>query len=172
MLSNVPLCWMLKEIMAADTGIMFRKSELHRYHISYDKLVKEAAVSRAERVKRDKERVSMMGDDNMTGNESSTDLGSKSPQDFVVVDQPPVTGGTTIPEIEVRSPEGSAPTSDKPVPKEPTNKSPKNERQTYKDGVSPITDELKRNPFWWCLEILPFIDSHQDEHGHWRNYLR
>ena len=191
MLSNVPLRWMLKEIIAADTGIMFRKDEMQRYHISYDRLVREAVVSRAERAQRDKERLATTGD-NATDDESPTRESwtqLKSGQD-PTGDQPPrqepVTGETPVLEIndlEVKTPEGGAPTSDRAdieisvnnsnaVPKAPGHKLPKNERQRYNDAVSPITDELTRKPFWWLLEILPFIDSHQDEHGHWRNYLR
>lgn len=40
------------------------------------------------------------------------------------------------------------------------------------DALCDITDELKKAPGWWALEVLPFIDSNQDEHGHWKNSLR
>lgn len=37
------------------------------------------------------------------------------------------------------------------------------------DALAPIDDQLK-NPLWWILELLPIINSYQDERGkwHWR----
>ena len=39
------------------------------------------------------------------------------------------------------------------------------------DILSPIHDELKRNPLWWLLEIIPLKDIYQDEKGKWHHHL-
>jgi hypothetical protein len=35
------------------------------------------------------------------------------------------------------------------------------------DILSPMHDELKSNPLWWLLELLPLQDTFQDEKGKW-----
>ncbi|KAF8338079.1 uncharacterized protein EI90DRAFT_3286815 [Cantharellus anzutake] len=213
-LSNVPLRWMLKEIIAADTGIMFRKGEMHRHRISYIKLVEEANVARAERMEREKamshrdedaNAIRMGLDHNEFSTETSREQFKSAKEAMTNLGHPErkdaSTGATLIPEnvnpdskihitlentdadasIEIKgkkSADGGT-TDDEDgevepdvIPKAPAYKLPKHERQRYKDAVSPITDELTRQPVWWLLELLPFISSHQDEHGHWRNYLR
>ncbi|KAF9512786.1 hypothetical protein BS47DRAFT_1382809 [Hydnum rufescens UP504] len=54
----------------------------------------------------------------------------------------------------------------------PTAQPDKQKTRWFKDAVSPITDALVTTPGWWLLEILPFIDSKQDQHGHWTSYVR
>ncbi|KAG8905233.1 hypothetical protein FRB99_000400 [Tulasnella sp. 403] len=44
------------------------------------------------------------------------------------------------------------------------------ERQ-YEDLISPLYDELKLNPAWWLLEILPMAKSYQDAAGKWHKHL-
>ncbi|KAG6919254.1 hypothetical protein DXG01_008050 [Tephrocybe rancida] len=40
------------------------------------------------------------------------------------------------------------------------------------DALQPIHDELKANPLWWLLEIIPLIYSWQDEKDVWHRKLR
>ncbi|CAL1713203.1 unnamed protein product [Somion occarium] len=35
------------------------------------------------------------------------------------------------------------------------------------DAISPEHDQLKQNPFWWLLEIIPLSSSYQDGKGKW-----
>src|ERR1700694_25590 len=73
MLSNIPLKWMLKEIVAgehpnsracepggvlwtrlADTGLIFRRSALERAHIDLDEIVQAAERTKIDDAKREK----------------------------------------------------------------------------------------------------------------------
>ena len=45
------------------------------------------------------------------------------------------------------------------------------ERQRQ-DVISPIYDQLKRKPLWWILEILPTVESYQDQNGTWHRRVR
>jgi hypothetical protein len=49
MLLNIPLRWMIKEIIAADTGIIFCEDEISRFGINYDTFLKQAKVEKAKR---------------------------------------------------------------------------------------------------------------------------
>ncbi|KAF9515825.1 hypothetical protein BS47DRAFT_1341434 [Hydnum rufescens UP504] len=49
MLSNIPLRWMIKEIIAADTGIIFREEEMSRYGIDYKSLEDQAHREKAKK---------------------------------------------------------------------------------------------------------------------------
>jgi len=40
------------------------------------------------------------------------------------------------------------------------------------DAVQPIYDELKIDPLWWLLEIMPLQYSWQDADGVWHNDWR
>ncbi|KAF8338078.1 uncharacterized protein EI90DRAFT_3013398 [Cantharellus anzutake] len=168
-LSNVPLRWMLKEIIAADTGIIFRRGEMHRHRISYNKLVEEAAVACAERMERgwgmshgdedaSADRMELDANPNIHVSFANTDADATR---IEIKGKKSADGGTTDDEAsEVNHDEA------------PAYQLSKHERQRYKDAVSPIKDELKRQPLWWLLEVIPFISSSQDEHGHWRDHLR
>ena len=35
------------------------------------------------------------------------------------------------------------------------------------DAVQKITDQLKKQPLWWILEILPMKYMYQNKHGKW-----
>ena len=39
--------------------------------------------------------------------------------------------------------------------------------QDTQDAVQKITDQLKKMPLWWILEILPLKYVYQDKHGGW-----
>lgn len=39
------------------------------------------------------------------------------------------------------------------------------------DAVQPMHDELKSNPLWWLLEIVPLTYTWQDTDGTWKSKL-
>jgi hypothetical protein len=39
--------------------------------------------------------------------------------------------------------------------------------QDAQDAVQPITDELRKNPFWWILEIFPTSYTFQNARDQW-----
>ena len=45
-------------------------------------------------------------------------------------------------------------------------------RSLYIDALQPIYDQLKINPLWWILEIIPLTYSYQDAQGKWHKNLR
>lgn len=156
MLSNVPLRWMIKELIAADTGIVFRKSEMSRYRISYAKLVEQAAAEKRQSIS-----ISLGSDSIQTVKRSEAEV-------MLHHHEKGITAPTAV--------EGDQGTDAAPekidLPTTPASKKDKKQTKTYKDSISPITDELVKSPAWWLLEILPFIDNKQDEHNHWINYVR
>lgn len=44
--------------------------------------------------------------------------------------------------------------------------------QVEVDAKQPLHDELKRDPLWWLLEIIPLTYTWQDEQGKWHTTLR
>lgn len=42
----------------------------------------------------------------------------------------------------------------------------------YRDAIEPMRDELLHQPFWWLLEWMPFYIKRQDEHSEWKKHLR
>ena len=36
------------------------------------------------------------------------------------------------------------------------------------DAIQPLDDELKRQPLWWILEVLPLQYRYQDVQGEWK----
>jgi len=41
------------------------------------------------------------------------------------------------------------------------------ERREQVDATQPMDDELKKNPLWWMVEVMPMKYSYQDESGRW-----
>ncbi|KAF9508682.1 hypothetical protein BS47DRAFT_1415327 [Hydnum rufescens UP504] len=152
-LSNVPLRWMIKEIIIADPGIHFRKSEMARHGINHDHLVAFAAAqSEAAKI----------------GSDSKETL-KCTEAEAILQHQRDVAARTSVdgghePEAEIPKVNGNDTT--------PTAEPEKQNIRWRKDAVSPITDVLVTKPAWWLLEIFPFMDSKQDQHGHWTSYLR
>jgi len=46
------------------------------------------------------------------------------------------------------------------------------EQRQRHDVLSPVHDELKLMPLWWILEVLPMLETYQDEKGKWHRIVR
>jgi hypothetical protein len=144
---------MIKEIIIANLGIIFRKSEMALHGINYDHLVAFAAAQcKAAKIGSDSK-------ETLKGTEAEA----------ILQHQRDAAAGTSVdggqePEAEIPKVNGNDTT--------PTAEPDKQKIRWRKDAVSPITDALVTTPAWWLLEIFLFMDSKQDQHGHPTNYLR
>lgn len=159
-LANVPLKWMLKEIIASDTGLIFRRSALERAHIDLDELVEAAERTKIEDAKH---KLKISEDAAATlvastsGNDATLRVTTMDGEDIETVHDED--GGKTV-EQKLKEEDHS------------TLYGRWKTTSGLSDSLCKITDELVIAPAWWLLEFLPFIDSNQDEHGQWKNTLR
>lgn len=152
---------MLKEIIASDTGLIFRRSALERAHIDMDELVQAAERTKLEDAKHKQK----LTEDQAAARASTGGDTDASPNATLKISA--VDGGTAVPVLD---------SDDGKLAKDQLESQSLYERWKTSSGaldaVCKYTDELVIAPAWWLLEFLPFIDSNQDEHGHWKNRLR
>ena len=158
-LANVPLKWMLKEIIAANTGLIFRRSALERAHIDIKELLEAAELTKIEDAKLK---------NGPTEDPAATLVNhAESSMPNVTLRVSTMDGGEAVPIPDA---------DDGKALKEAEHLSLYNRwkatSSAMKDSLCHMTDQLVVKPAWWILEFLPFIDSNQDEHGHWRNSVR
>ena len=153
---------MIKEIIAADTGLIFRRSALERAHIDVDELVEAA-----ERTKIDAKHEFKATTQETATPAARAATSSSNPTLRVSI----VDGGEAVPVLDTDDGMTAAEAL------EGTRYLSLYERwkavsSSVTDALCKITDDLVKKPAWWLLEFLPFIDSKQDEHGHWKNSFR
>jgi hypothetical protein len=152
---------MLKEIIAADTGLIFRRSALERAHIDLDELVEAAECTKIEDAKRKFK---------ATTQEVATLVkradGSSA---NAMLRVSTVDGGEAVP---VRDADDGKTAAEALKEEGHLSLYDRWKSSSVKDALCKMTDELVKAPAWWVLEFLPFIDSNQDEHGRWKNSLR
>lgn len=172
-LANIPLKWMLKEIIAADTGLIFRRSALERAHIDLGEIVEAAARTKLEDAER-AARIAAATPSNPSSpvDGSGTSMDAKIPLTNLDIDLniSPIDGAAPV---DV-APQSTAAALEAKVKSQATTDSLYKRWKTSSalaDSECKITDELSKNWSWWLLEFIPFIDSLQDPHGHWKNRL-
>lgn len=185
-LANISLKWMIKEIIASETGLIFRRSALERAHFNLDELLQAAERTKIEDVKH-KVYPSYFSFCSSVITESSP----SSPQLKVSKDiadfKSQQAAAATDPHATLRVSDvdgGVASTADGHKGGKTVSEIAEDELESENlyerwkgssgaaDAECPLTDELSRAPGWWILECIPFIDSNQDKHGHWKDTLR
>src|ERR1700733_7753878 len=147
---------MLKEIIAADTGLIFRRSALERASINIDELVEAAEYTKIEDAKH---RPKVSGEQQAT-------LVSPTTLKLSTVD-----GGEAT-SVHDADDGMTAAEALKAAGHLSLYQRWKATSSAVRDAVCKITDELVVAPAWWILEFVPFIDNSQDEDGRWMNTLR
>lgn len=185
-LANIPLKWMLKEIIASDTGLIFRRSALARAHIDLDELVEAAERTKIEDAQH---KVKVKDTSTGAGTDASTAAGTSPPATLKLS---LMDGEAAVPVLDMHADNDinngngtvkSSSTSAKDaasaeVAQAESDVASRSLYERWKTGSGKldaecvITDELARAPGWWLLESIPFVDSNQDQHGHWMNSLR
>lgn len=168
-LSNIPLRWMLREIIHADTGIIFNRRKLMKFGVPGTEFAPRATK--------------------LPG--SNTNKVQISPPNAKLTQQPTVVREVTMKDESNRDPgeddddsSGSAPAGNSVSAKRPVSEmtsggatiieegSEEDVPWWYRDSIEPMRDELLHQPGWWILEILPFYIKKQDEHSVWKKHLR
>jgi len=157
---------MLKEIIAADMGLIFRRSAIERAHIDINELVEAAERTKIEDAKHRSEVSRVAGEQQATlvgGHRTSS-----SPTTLRVST---VDGGEAA-SVHDADDGMTAAEALKAAKHLSLYERWKATSSAVRDAVGKITDELAVAPAWWVLEFVPFVNSSQDEHGHWKNTLR
>ena len=167
-LSNIPLRWMIKEILEADTGIIFNDDPrlaslgivLHPPPIVYPS--PQVPTS-------DAAKISPVPDSNLPDGTLGVDT---------VIATQYTTPETTLESVLTHKRILTA--TPETLPNDlnarlelddlPSRHLPDNINEN--DDVAPTHDQLAANPGWWILEFLPFLDSKQNGEGKWINYPR
>ncbi|KAF8323141.1 hypothetical protein DL93DRAFT_2070644 [Clavulina sp. PMI_390] len=146
-LENIPFRWMIKEILEAQPGIIFR----------------------------DDPRLAEMGiyiDPEVRRQDSTSSSTTRTPA--VGSPERPEDPSARTYSAEPGGPEGKAAVVLGPDPPEPDDSPspymPVDAR--HQDVTAKMNDELASNPFWIPLEFLPFVTSYQDEDDVWHNRIR
>ena len=165
--SNIPLRWMIKEILEADTGIIFnddpRLAELgivlHPPPIAHSspKIPTSDATKAIPLNGHLPDRA--LGIDAVIATQYTT---PETTLNFVLSHKRTLTATPeTLPnDLDARLELDDLPSRHLPenIPKD--------------DLGAPIHDQLVANPGWWLLEFLPFLCSKQNAQGKWINYPR
>ncbi|KAF8323169.1 hypothetical protein DL93DRAFT_2092864 [Clavulina sp. PMI_390] len=179
-LSNIALRWMLKEIIATDAGLIFRRSALERAGIDIDDLVQAAERTKIEDA-RHKIKVTQAKIDAGTLPGSSTAV-----QEHIIAPaQATLAKAAVDPDATLKVSSGDRGTiahvkdsDDGELAINQVESESLMERwqstnvNNVPDAQCQGSDALKTPSFWWLLELLPFVDSNQDENGVWKNSFR
>lgn len=176
-LANIPLKWMLKEIIAADTGLIFRRSALARAHIDLDELVEAAERTKIEDAKHKVKvkEASAASAGSGSGTDATSTAAGTSPTATLKLSL--MDGEAAVPVFDMHngSVKNPAKAEVAEAEHEITTRSLYERWKTgsgKQDAECELTDELYRAPAWWLLECIPFVDSNQDQHGHWKDSVR
>lgn len=176
-LANIPLKWMLKEIIAADTGLIFRRSALARAHIDLDELVEAAERTRIEDAKHKVKVKDASATGNGSGSATDATLTAAGTSPTATLKLSLMDGEAAVPVLDMHngSVKNPAKAEVAEAEHEITTRSLYERWKTgsgKQDAECELTDELYRAPAWWLLECIPFVDSNQDQHGHWKDSVR
>lgn len=134
-LSDIPLRWMVRQVVQAQVGIQFDRDAVLRANLP-ESVFTGVGFPAAPLV---------VTTPNLDGEILLFSAESKE------------NGGIHAAERERRSEESEASTSS-------TN--------TMIDAVQPLDDELKKDLWWWLLEIIPTSYTYQDGNGNWHTKWR
>jgi len=143
-LANIPLRWMVRQVMLSQCGIQFDQTALTRLNIPLmDEMITKEPVP---------EPVRFVGE-----KIDPVDLGVKGAKTEVTHKRK---------EVEKRSVNGQVdvPATPTPVPVP----SPTQPSLDQLDSITPLHDALVSQPLWWLLEILPLKYQYQDSKGIWQ----
>ncbi|TFY76082.1 hypothetical protein EWM64_g7930 [Hericium alpestre] len=127
-LADVPLCWMVREVMQVQCGILFEDAALHRW------------------------RIPLTATDSFKGKPGGTHKKQTSLHDYM---KPGHNGKSQLTDGNGKEAE------------QPDNPLSKEQSREEQDVVQPINDELKIDPLWWLLEIVPTKYAWQNSAGEW-----
>lgn len=190
-LANIPLRWMVKEILAADPKMIFDSKKLASLGIE---LTPEGSGPNITTNKLDEKSRGIGGADtniitdsptsnhsdlapapggggtnanaNTNGNRIPSGESDKTARSNTGTLSKRPKSGATYSTVTRRDSEEQTSDGDEATT------SPTKRSAHYMDAIAPSRDELMKQPMWWLLEILPFLHSHQDEHSNWKKNLR
>ncbi|THH16718.1 hypothetical protein EW146_g3969 [Bondarzewia mesenterica] len=148
-LANIPLRWMVREVMLAQCGIVFGDTALMRWNVP---LTATSAFKANRAGDAGKEKVQMKVDEYM-----GPDAKISEEVDSGNVSESGNEGG------EGRKGKGLVQTKTQTSSGEGEGDA----STVSKDAIQPMDDELKKMPLWWILEIIPTKYSWQDATGKW-----
>jgi hypothetical protein len=176
---------MLKEIIASETGLIFRRAALDRAHINLDELIEAAARTKIADAKEAARKYS-------AGSTAPTSPTDGTAPNSPITGTSTFLGGATLTanprniaddvQLELSLKDGgpavnAAAGAEKQIDEKVFAQAQEDLYTRWKassgarDAMCKLTDELQVAPAWWPLEFLPFLDSNQDPHGRWKDRL-
>lgn len=147
-LANIPLRWMLREIVKAQCGVHFDKTALKLWHIPISTIIGPVLVTR-------EASDSTIYEDESEGQEETPDNCRAS--SATEREANASTSGSIYRRKAARTPSQSSYSA---------------ESLDAKDAVQKMGDALARNIFWWILEFVPTYHEWQNDQGQWVGKLR
>ncbi|EEB88982.1 hypothetical protein MPER_12979 [Moniliophthora perniciosa FA553] len=159
-LARISLRWMVRECYKAGTGILFHSERLRAIgldHVLLDDLRQQAETAR-----------NSTFSDKVPNHQVSTDTddyhdGEKVGKQVQVPEETTKTRLLKPGTSDTLQRKAKRSQKDKGV--QATRASVSEDELEIQDALSPIYDQLSRNPFWWLLEIIPFMTT-------WRKHDR
>ncbi|KAF8323165.1 hypothetical protein DL93DRAFT_2162355 [Clavulina sp. PMI_390] len=186
-LSNIALRWMLREVIHADTGIVWNRRKMMRFgvpgtefapqttRIPVSPSVNKSMFKNAKKAAMAQASLKTQGSAQPQQPTLLTDARHRSDDDAKANEKAANGNGlskrkdSTAAETMVGDDDGGrAGENDESGQELESIEVP----WWYRDAIEPIRDELNHQPGWWLLELLPFYIKRQDEHSHWKKYLR
>ncbi|KAH9977574.1 hypothetical protein BJV74DRAFT_149377 [Russula compacta] len=146
-LSNIPLRWMLREIVKAQCGVHFDETALELWHIPITTIIEPVTVTR-------EASDSTIYKDESEGQEETLDNYRASSVAAREVNAS--TSTSTIGSIRRRK-----------VTRTPSQSSYIAESLDVMDAVQKMGNALVQNIFWWTLEVIPTYHEWQNDQGQW-----
>jgi hypothetical protein len=143
-LSNIPLRWMMREIVKARCHIYFDETALELWNIPSTTIV-QVPMTREP------------SDSTLRGDETDLALGKEIPDKDLALTGEEANASTSASASIARHTSALPPTAHVDI----------RDNLDVVDAVQEMSNAFQKNPFWWILEILPTHQEWQNEVDEW-----
>jgi hypothetical protein len=145
MLSNIPLRWMMREILKAQCHIRFDETALELWNIPSATIIEQVPMTREP------------SDSTLRGDETELAPGQEMPDKSLSLSREEANASTS----------GSTIRHTSALPPSPHVPADIHDALDVVDAVQEMGSAFRTNPFWWIIEAVPTYHEWQNEKDEW-----